>query len=73
MSLADIAIGVTIFLVVVGYILAPVGLVAVAGVNRTSAGITAGTTNGNMWDAFIPIVLATIVISVVYFLKNSAN
>jgi predicted secreted protein len=72
-DLAGIAISITIFLVVVGYILAPVGLVSIAGVNRTAAGVTSGTTNGNMWDAFVPIILAVLVISVVYFLKSKAQ
>jgi predicted secreted protein len=72
-DLAGIAISITIFLVVVGYILAPVGLTAVSTVNRTAAGVAPGTTNGNMWEAFVPIILAVLVIAVVYFLKNRAE
>jgi len=73
LDLAGIAISITVFLVVVGYILAPVGLTAVSGVNRTASGIDSGTTNGNMWDALVPVVLAALVIGVVYFLKTSAR
>jgi hypothetical protein len=72
-DLAGVAISITVFLVVIGYILAPVGLTSMANVNRTAAGVTTGTTNGNIWDALVPIVLAALVIGVVYFLKHEAS
>lgn len=72
-DLAGAAIAITVFLVVIGYILAPVGLTAMANVNRTAAAVTSGSTNGNIWDAIVPIVLAALVIAVVYFLKKSAD
>lgn len=72
MGLTEVAIGITIFLVVVGYILAPVGLTAIANVNTTAAGVSTGT-NANIWNALVPIVLAVLVIAVVYFLKHQAE
>lgn len=71
-DLAGLAISITIFLVVVGYILAPVGLSAMQAVNTTSAGVATGT-NANIWNALVPIVLAVLVIGVVYFLKKEAQ
>ena len=41
-DMATAAIGITVFLVVVGYILAPVGLTAIASVNTTQAGVSTG-------------------------------
>ena len=71
-DLAGLAISITIFLVVVGYILAPVGLSAMQAVNTTTAGVATGT-NANIWNALVPIVLAVLVIGVVYFLKKEAQ
>lgn len=71
-DMAAVAIGVTIFLVVIGYVLAPVGLVAIQGVNTTAAGVGAGTANGNIWSAIVPLTLAALIIGVVYSLKQSA-
>lgn len=71
-DLAGIAISITIFLVIVGYILAPVGLTAMAGVNTTAAGVASGT-NANIWNALVPIILAVLLIAVVYFLKQKAE
>lgn len=71
-DLAGLAISITIFLVVVGYILAPVGLSAMQAVNTTAAGVDTGT-NANIWNALVPIVLAVLVIGVVYFLKSEAK
>jgi hypothetical protein len=68
--LVEVAIGVTIFLVVVGYVLAPVGLQSIGSVNRTAAGVAAGTTSGNIWDAFVPIIMATLVLAVIYTIKQ---
>lgn len=69
-DLASIAIAITIFLVVVGYILAPVGLTAMAGVNTTAAGVDTGN-NANIWNAIVPLVLAALIIAVVYNLKRT--
>lgn len=71
-DLAGLAISITIFLVIVGYILAPVGLTAIEGVNTTAAGVDTGT-NANIWNALVPIVLAVLIIGTVYFLKSSAQ
>ena len=64
-GLAGLAMGLTIFLVVVGYVLAPVGLTAMAGVNTTAAGVATGT-NASIWSALVPIVLAGLIIGVIY-------
>lgn len=68
-DLATVAIGITVFLVVVGYILAPVGLTAMAGVNTTAAGVATGN-NANIWNALVPLTLAALIIAVVYALKK---
>jgi len=70
-DLAATAIGITIFLVVVGYILAPVGLTSMVGVNTTAAGVATGN-NANIWNALVPLVLASLIIAVVYNLKKEA-
>lgn len=70
-DLGTMAIAITIFLVVVGYVLAPVGLVAIEGVNTTAAGVDTGT-NANIWNAIVPLVLAALIIGVVYSLKNQS-
>lgn len=69
-DLAAIAIGLTIFLVVVGYVLAPVGLTAMTGVNTTAAGVATGT-NASIWNALVPISLAALIIAVIYAFKNA--
>lgn len=68
-DMATIAIGITIFLVVVGYILAPVGLTAIQSVNETAAGVDTGAA-ANIWDAIVPLTLAALIIGVVYNLKT---
>lgn len=70
-DIATVAISLTIFLVVVGYVLAPVGLTAIAGVNTTAAGVDTGT-NASIWNALVPIGLAALIIAVIYNLKNTA-
>lgn len=70
-DLATVAIGITIFLVVVGYILAPVGLTAMESVNETTAGVATGN-NANIWNALVPLTLAALIIGVVYSLKNQS-
>lgn len=70
-DLAGAAIAITIFLVVVGYILAPVGLTAMEGVNESAAGVATGN-NANIWNAIVPLVLAALIIAVVYNLKKEA-
>lgn len=69
-DLAAVAIGLTIFLVVVGYVLAPVGLTAMTGVNTTAAGVATGT-NASIWNALVPIALAALIIAVIYAFKNA--
>ena len=71
-DMASAAIGITIFLVIVGYVLAPVGLVAVAGVNATQAGVATGT-NANVWQAIVPLSLAALIIAVVYNVKGASK
>jgi hypothetical protein len=70
-DLTTVAISITIFLVVVGYILAPVGLTAMTGVNTTAAGVDTGSA-ANIWNALIPLTLASLIIAVVYNLKKEA-
>ena len=69
-SLTEIAIGLAIFFIVVGYILAPVGLTAFGSVNRTSAGVAAGTTAGNTWDALLPVAIAVIILALIMVIKK---
>lgn len=70
-DITTIAIGVTVFLVVVGYILAPVGLTAMQSVNTTAAGVATGN-NANIWNALVPLSLAALIIGVVYNIKKEA-
>ncbi len=63
-SLATYAIAVTVFLVVLGYVFAPVGLVSMTAVNTTAAGVATGT-NASIWSAIIPITLAALIIAVI--------
>lgn len=72
-DLATTAISITVFLIVVAYILAPVGLTAMNSTDRNASGVGSGTTAGNIWDALVPVVLATLIIAVVYFLKREAQ
>ena len=71
-DLAATAIGITVFLIVVGYVLAPIGLTAVQGVNTTTAGVSTGS-NASIWNAIVPIVLATLILAVVYTLKKETQ
>lgn len=66
----EVAIGLTILLIVLGYVFAPVGLTAFQSTNRSAAGVAAGTTNGNIWDAIVPIALASLILSVVMVIKK---
>jgi len=68
--LVEIAIGLTILFVVIGYVLAPVGLTAFGGVNRTAAGVAAGTTAGNIWDALLPVSIAVLILALVMVIKK---
>jgi len=72
-AVVEVAIGLTILLVVLGYIFAPVGLTSFGAVNRTAAGVAAGTTNGNIWDAIIPVGLAALILSVVMIIKKVSS
>lgn len=69
-AVVEVAIGLTILLVVLGYVFAPVGLTSFGAVNRTAAGVSAGTTNGNIWDAVVPVALATLILAVVMVIKK---
>jgi hypothetical protein len=71
-DIATMAISLTIFLVIVGYVLAPIGLTAMENVNVTSAGVDSGT-NASIWDALVPISLAGLIIGVIYAFKNSSG
>ena len=71
-DLSGTAIAITVFLVVVGYVLAPIGLTAVANVNTTAAGVATGS-NASIWNAIVPIVLASLILAVIYHLKNESN
>jgi len=71
-DLAATAIAITVFLIVVGYVLAPIGLTAVTGVNTTNAGVATGS-NASIWNAIVPIVLATLILAVIYHLKHEAS
>ena len=70
-SLVDVVIGLTLLLVILGTVFAPVGLVTFAATNRTSAGITSGTTNGTIWDAIIPLVFLTLIVGIFGVVKKS--
>lgn len=69
-ALTEIAIGLTIFFVVIGYVLAPVGMTAFGVVNRTQAGVVAGTASGNIWDALVPVSLAVLILALIYVVKS---
>ena len=69
MDLTTLGIEIAVFLVVVGYVLAPIGLTAIAGVNTTTAGVATGT-NASIWNALVPLVLAALILGVIYFVKK---
>jgi len=71
-DLTSLGIEIAVFLVVVGYVLAPIGLTAVASVNTTTAGVATGT-NASIWNALIPLVLAALILGVIYYVKSSAH
>jgi len=71
-DLAAVAISITVFLIVVGYVLAPIGLTVITGVNTTEAGVATGS-NASIWNAIVPIVLATLILAVIYHLKHEAS
>lgn len=82
--LIEIAIGLTIFLIVVSYVFAPVGLTSENNINRTTSGLStqinaslpptgtnlANTTAGNIWDAIVPIALAALILTLVLIIKK---
>lgn len=72
-TVVEVAIGLTILLIILGYVFAPIGLTSFQGVNRTSAGVTAGTTAGNIWDAVVPIVLASLILAIVLVIKKVSS
>lgn len=73
-TLIEIAIGLTILMIVLGYIFAPVGLEAFSAVNRTAiTSISSGTTGGNIWDAIIPVTLAVIILALVMVVKSASK
>ena len=72
--LVEIAIGLTILMIVLGYIFVPVGVEAFDGVNRTAAAsIASGTTGGNIWDAIMPVSLAVIILALVMVIKKAGQ
>lgn len=72
-TVIEVAIGLTILMVVLGYVFAPVGLTSFGAVNRTTAGVVAGTTNGNIWDAIVPVSLAALILAVVMIIKKVSS
>lgn len=82
--LIDIAIGLSIFLIILGYVFAPVGLTSENNVNRTTSGLStqinaslpptgnnlANTTSGTIWDAVVPIALAALILTLVLIIKK---
>jgi len=72
LDLTTLGIEITVFLVVVGYVLAPIGLTAVTSVNTTTAGVATGT-NASIWNAVVPLVLAALILGVIYYVKSSAQ
>lgn len=64
-------IGITVVLIILSYLFAPVGLVGYQSVNRTAAGIASGTTGGNIWDAIFFVTLASVIIMLVGFAYKS--
>jgi len=73
-ALIEIAIGLTILMIVLGYIFAPVGLSSFGAVNRTAiTSIGTGTTGGNIWDAIVPVTLAVIILALVMVVKSASK
>jgi len=73
-TVIEVAIGLTILLIVLGYVMAPVGLQAFDDVDTANiTSITAGTTGGNIWAAIVPIILATLILSVVMVVKKVSS
>ncbi len=73
-KLVELAIGLAIVLIVLAYVFQPVGLVAFDGVNKTaSPSIATGTTGGQIWEAIVPIILASLILAVVIVVKKSAE
>ena len=70
-GLVGIAIGITILLIVLAYVFAPVGLVAFQATNLTAAGLTAGTPGLAIWQAIIPISMAVIILALVGMIRQS--
>ena len=71
-ALSGLAIELTVFLIIVGFVLAPIGLTAIAGVNTTAAGVSSGT-NKTIWDAIVPLGLAALILGVIYYVKKQGR
>lgn len=71
-ALSSAALEITVFLIIVGYVLAPIGLTAIAGVNTTAAGVATGT-NNTIWTAIVPLVLAALILGVIYYVKKAGS
>lgn len=71
-TVVEVAIGLTILTIVLGYIFAPVGLTAMAGVNTTAAGVSTGS-NASIWNALVPVILAALILAVVMIIKKAAQ
>lgn len=72
-AVIEVAIGLTILFVILGYVFAPVGLTSFGAVNRTASGVASGTTNGNIWDALVPVGLASLILAVVMVIKKVSS
>lgn len=73
-ALVEIAIGLTILMIVLGYIFAPVGLDAFDNVDRANiSSIVSGSTGGNIWDAIIPVSLAVVILALVMVIKKAGQ
>jgi len=65
-SLVESGIGLTVLLLVVGLVLAPIGLKTTLGVNKSEIGIQSGSTLETIWDNIPVLALVAILLGVIY-------
>jgi hypothetical protein len=64
-NLMDLGVEMTGFLVVIGLVMMPIGYTAISSLNKTTLGITAGSTQDTVLTSILTISLAVIVMALI--------
>jgi len=69
-ALDDIAVSLTVFFILVGLVLVPIGVKSILGVNKTDVGITTGSTTETIYDNIVPIAFVVLIMAIIYMVKR---